>query len=61
MEGLAGATRNVEHTEQLLLKECKRTDADATEFLASLAYALAVLRGTRTAPRAPRSRPRQPT
>lgn len=53
MEGLAATARNLEQTEQLLHKECKRTDADASELLASLALSLAVVRGTAQPPPPP--------
>lgn len=44
---VANSIAAIEQLAQLITRECKKTDADANEFLTSLAFCLVLLRGTR--------------
>jgi hypothetical protein len=44
---VANSITAIEQLAQLITRECKKTDADANEFLTSLAFCLVLLRGTR--------------
>lgn len=45
MDQTLASVKALEQLEQLISRECKKTDADGSEYLTSLAFCLAVLRG----------------